>query len=95
MQHRAILHSDTPWVMLAGNLSAALNTNRTSFVHIGGVIYPGCTNQGGGTAEGPPPLPLSAFPFDQWKYEGREPYTWEREERPPFPWDPEMEERRG
>jgi len=92
VRHRATLQSDTPWVTLTASLSAALNTNRTGFVHTGIVIYPVCTNQSGGTAEGPPPAPSSPSVFERWKGEGREPYTWEREKRPPLPWDPETEQ---
>src|SRR5688500_1641360 len=98
-RHRSTLHTNTPWVFLTNSMNAAEGTNRTSFAHEGGVLYPPPGEGGGGTAEGPPPAPSGASMmssssgvewFDLWQYEGREPYTWEIEQRPPLPWDPEV-----
>ena len=40
VRHRSALHPNTPWTFLTNNMNATEGTNRTSFTHVGGVLYP-------------------------------------------------------
>src|SRR5262245_11360169 len=60
--YRPTLNTNTPWVTLTNLLPAAVNTNRTTFVHIG---IADCSQTmggggGGGGSGGPPPSPSGA-----------------------------------